>query len=140
MHIVTDLIHLQLSPHKVIWYDAVMIISFALTGLLLFFYSLRDMKKILESHFKISIAKSMQIITLFLVSFGVYLGRFLRFNSWDIIRNPFVLFNNIIQILVSPFDHNNAWMFTFGFGIFLWLVYTILEKLTLFHQHNPEDI
>lgn len=128
-YIVTDLIHLQLSPPEIVWYDALVIISFAVTGLLLFYFSLTDMKKILEDHFKIFISKYIQIVIFGLVSFGVYLGRFLRFNSWDILSNTFNLIMDISNIIFHPFQHISAWLFTIFFGSFLCLGNFLYERL-----------
>lgn len=137
-YIVTDLIHLQLSPMKIIWYDALTIISFATTGLLLFYFSLGDMKKLIEQNFNFTIPKYIEFGVLFLSSFGVYLGRFLRFNSWDIIKNPFLLFEEIFYILILPLEHFGAWLFILAFGLLLSTVHYIFDRLIPIHPHNPE--
>ena len=95
-YIVTDLIHLRLSQPTILWYDFIMISAFALSGLLLFYYSISDMVLILKNRFN----KKIQLLFIpsicFLSAFGIYLGRILRYNSWEIVSNPFQLIRDIV--------------------------------------------
>jgi uncharacterized membrane protein len=59
----------------------------------------------------------------------VYLGRFLRYNSWEIISNPQLLISDIFDILISPFHNSEAWLFTLGFGGFLVVGYFVFKNL-----------
>ena len=67
---------------------------------------------------------------MFLNSFGVYLGRYLRFNSWDIISNPFSLVENIWLLVVNPVDNRAAWAMIFAFTIMMTIIYKMLKKLS----------
>jgi uncharacterized membrane protein len=60
---------------------------------------------------------------LFLGSFGIYLGRYLRWNSWDIINKPFQLMYDIGDRLINPFSHSRTWGMTLLFGLFLNILY-----------------
>lgn len=99
-YIITDLLHLKISPTHLLWLDILVVMSFALNGLLLFYLSVIDMKSILQTF--ISKKKVNYLITaiLFLTGFGVYLGRFLRYNSWEILSHPKYLFVDIINIVI----------------------------------------
>lgn len=138
-YIVTDLIHLRLSNDSLLWFDVLVVLSFALTGLLLFHLSMYDMQTIIFSRFKRIPKRTVTYTIIFLCSFGVYLGRFLRYNSWEIISNPQVLISDVFDILISPFQHSEAWLFTLGFGSFLVVGYWIFKSFMLYHPHNPED-
>ena len=118
-YIITDLLHLRMSDQYLMWLDVLLVTSFAYNGLILFFLSLLDMETILRS--KISSRKRFYLVTivLFLTGFGIYLGRFLRYNSWEIIQNPLSLFTDIIDIAIHPTLHLQAWVFTITFGAFL---------------------
>ncbi|MCF7569483.1 DUF1361 domain-containing protein [Sabulilitoribacter arenilitoris] len=118
-YIVTDLIHLKLSNSYFIWIDILIVSSFAFNGLLLFYLSVLDMKTILEKHIKKVIVKRSIIPILLLSGFGVYLGRFLRYNSWEILSNPKYLITDIFNIITQPIAHKEAWLFTLLFGAFL---------------------
>ncbi|MEO1033899.1 MAG: DUF1361 domain-containing protein [Bacteroidota bacterium] len=83
-YIVTDLMHIRMGNKALLWLDILVVLSFALTGLLLFYLSVLDMQKLMASKFRqISIGK-LTICVILLSAFGVYLGRFLRYNSWEI--------------------------------------------------------
>ncbi|PWH81791.1 DUF1361 domain-containing protein [Algibacter marinivivus] len=130
-YIITDLLHLKISPTHLLWLDILVVMSFALNGLLLFYLSIIDMKSILQTF--LSKKKVNYLITtiLFLTGFGVYLGRFLRYNSWGILSNPKYLFVDIINIVIKPFANQEAWLFTILFGLFLMLgnwIFTTLRN------------
>lgn len=130
-YIVTDLIHIRVGNDTLLWLDVLVVLSFALTGLLLFYLSIFDMQKILASSFKRLPIATLTLIIVFLCGFGVYLGRFLRYNSWEIISNPQVLISDVFHILLSPFQNSDAWLFTLGFGGFLIVGYWMFKNLTL---------
>ncbi|WP_339626828.1 DUF1361 domain-containing protein [uncultured Winogradskyella sp.] len=128
-YIVTDLIHIKIGNNAMLWLDVLVILSFALSGLFLFYLSIIDMQGIISKNFKRVPVTSATTVILFLCGFGVYLGRFLRYNSWEIISQPQYLISDIISIISSPFQNYDAWLFTLGFGLFLvigfWMFKTI---------------
>jgi uncharacterized membrane protein len=60
---------------------------------------------------------------LFIGSFGIYVGRFLRWNSWDILTEPLHLIYDIGDRFINPFDHPRTWGMTIFMGIFLNMIY-----------------
>jgi len=123
-YILTDLFHLKLSALSMpIWFDLVLILSFAWTGILFGFFSLWDIERILSKSLKQKYISAISIILLFLGSFGIYLGRYLRWNSWDIIQQPFQLMYDIGDRLINPFSHSRTWGMTLLFGLFLSILY-----------------
>ncbi|EDP71760.1 hypothetical protein FBALC1_04712 [Flavobacteriales bacterium ALC-1] len=128
-YIVTDLIHLRIGNNSLLWLDILVVLSFALSGLFLFYLSIIDMQKLISKNFKRIPIEILTILILFLCGFGVYLGRFLRYNSWEIISNPQVLISDVFNILVSPFQHSEAWLFTLGFGGFLVVGFWLFKNL-----------
>jgi uncharacterized membrane protein len=128
-YIVTDLIHIRVGNNSLLWLDVLVILSFALSGLLLFYLTILDMQKLVTAKFKKIPIKFSTTTVLFLCGFGVYLGRFLRYNSWEIIINPNILISDILEILISPFQNSDAWLFTLGFGGFLIVGYWVFKNL-----------
>jgi uncharacterized membrane protein len=122
-YIITDLFHLGMSNKAPLWFDLVLILSYAGTGLLLGFISLIDMEKILSSFFSKGKIVLIIISFLFLSGFGVYIGRFLRWNSWDVINNPVPLLSDIIHRFANPFAHPRTWGLTIILGVLLNLLY-----------------
>ncbi|GGD26719.1 DUF1361 domain-containing protein [Hyunsoonleella pacifica] len=128
-YLVTDLIHLRLSTPKLIWLDILTVLSFALSGLLLFYFSFIEMKEILKLHVKKQILSFFTPFIVFLSAFGVYLGRFLRYNSWEVIQNPLDLFEDIFQILLYPSQNLELWLFILVFGAFLNLGFWMFNNI-----------
>ena len=138
-YIVTDLIHLKESTYHLMWLDILVVLSFAMSGLFLFYLSVLDMQRLISQKFKRISISFVTISLMFLCGFGVYLGRFLRYNSWEILSQPQNLFLDIIDMIIFPMQHTGAWLFTLGFGSFLLVGYCFFKAFTLNHPHNPED-
>ena len=101
-YIVTDLIHLRPTAVAPIWYDAILLFSFALTGLLLGLVSLYLMQLVIASWFGRMAGWLFVSGSLLLGGFGVYIGRFLRWNSWDIFTDPMRLVQDILLNITTP--------------------------------------
>lgn len=128
-YILTDLFHLKTRNSVPIWYDLIVILSYAWAGLICGFISLLDIEKMLSSYFKRSTISIIAVLFLFLSSFGVYLGRFLRWNSWDVLNNPFGLFNDIAVRFIYPMDYTKTWGVTVLMGIMLNFMYFMLRAV-----------
>jgi uncharacterized membrane protein len=88
-YILTDFQHLSFSSSDLpVWYDVMMLIWFAFTGLLLGMVSLFLMQEIIRREFGRWVGWTFVALVASLTSAGVYMGRFLRWNSWDILSNP----------------------------------------------------
>lgn len=122
-YILTDLFHLRLKLSMPIWFDSILILSFAWTGMLFGFLSLWDIEQILLKSMKKTTVTIISILLLFLGSFGIYIGRYLRWNSWDIITEPFRLAYDIGDRLINPFEHSRTWGMTILMGTFLNILY-----------------
>ena len=127
-YLLTDFIHLRLSPTEWLGFDCLMITVFAVTGLAFYVVSIKEMKQLLLEHFNQKIVLKFMVILPFVVGFGMYIGRVLRWNSWDILHNPFVLFKDIFEIIANPIDNMEAWAFTILFGLFLKFTFWCFEK------------
>jgi uncharacterized membrane protein len=128
-YILTDLIHLEGMKDASLWFDLILILSFAWTGLLFGLLSLMDIEKLLNQFFSKKLVHFIVIVLLFVGSFGVYLGRFLRWNSWDIISDPFGLFFDIGHRVLNPFQFAKTWGMTIFMGIFLNMVYWSIKLI-----------
>jgi len=122
-YILTDLFHLRLNSTMPIWFDLVLILSFAWVGLLFGFMSLWDIEKLLSEKINKKLIPVISFSLLFLGSFGIYIGRYLRWNSWDIIRQPYSLAYDIGDRIVNPFHHPRTWGMTIFMFIFLSIIY-----------------
>jgi len=122
-YILTDLFHLRARNAIPIWYDLIVILSYAWTGLICGFISLKDIEKRLSDYGNRNITNGVIVFFLFMSSFGVYLGRFLRWNSWDVLNNPFGLFSDIVVRLIYPMEYTKTWGVTVLMGLMLNFMY-----------------
>jgi uncharacterized membrane protein len=129
LYIVTDLIHLDIESGVPKWFDAVLLFSASVVGLMMAFVSLYLAEAHLLSVKLRKFRAPFILLVLFLGSFGVYLGRFLRWNSWDIISNPFQLLLSISDRIISPLDHLQTWTVTGTLTIFFYLLYISIKKM-----------
>jgi uncharacterized membrane protein len=104
-YLLTDFIHLHESLTTPLWYDALMLAAFAWTGLALGFASLYVMQTIWQRAAGALVSWLGVVGALALASFGVYLGRFLRFNSWDALVRPGQIADVVRNDLENPFQH-----------------------------------
>ena len=133
-YIFTDLIHLTTYFYQHFWVDLVLILLCAMTGLVLGFVSLFLMQGVVRRMFG-SMASWLFIAAVAgLSSFGIYLGRFLRFNSWDIVWKPIELSRGIGRWAAHPLAHSTSFAFPMLFALFLFIAYLMLYALTHLEQ------
>jgi len=125
-YLLTDFIHLSESPAAPLWYDALMLASFAWTGLVLGFASLYLMQMIWQRAVGRVLAWLGVVAALGLASFGVYLGRFLGFNSWDALMRPRGIVDVIRTDLENPFQHPRLFGSLLVLTASLTVAYTVL--------------
>lgn len=128
-YIITDLFHLPEGTLMPLWYDLLLIVVFSVNGMVLFFYSLNDMFNSLKEKYSIKIAQFIISTSIFLSGFGIYLGRYLRWNSWEILQNPKLLFYDILKPILNPLQHPRTWGITFGYGILFMICYSLFKPL-----------
>jgi uncharacterized membrane protein len=131
LYIITDLIHLEAKTNVPVWYDAILLFTAATTGLVMAFASLYKVETFLLKQISNAAANKLIVLCLFMGSFGVYLGRFLRWNSWDIITNPLDLAKEIAVRFIFPVQYYHTWAITFLLMSFFSLLYFTVKKYSL---------
>ena len=124
-YILTDLLHLHNRHPVPFWYDLMLIVSFAWTGLMLGLISLHEVRIFIKNLYTEKLSWLFTFSATVLCGFGIYLGRCLRWNSWDILTKPGLL---IQDILISMTD-SMAINITVIFSVFLLLGYMTLNVL-----------
>ena len=125
-YLVTDLKYLNEIGGAPLWFDATMVTTFACIGLLLGFASLYLMQTAAERSFGVAASGLVAFGALALSGFGVYLGRFERWNSWDVIGNPTAIAADLAAGFSDPLDYPRALGVTIALGAFLSLAYLVL--------------
>lgn len=128
-YILTDLFHLNKNWTMHVWFDTFLILSFAWTGLLFGLTSLMEFEKILEKYVSKNWIGVISSLLLFVASFDVYLGRFLRWNSWDMIKYPKTIMLDVLDRFANPFSHPRTWGMTILVGVLLNMFYWSIKLL-----------
>ena len=125
-YLVTDLKYLGEFDGAPMWFDVSLLMTFAWLGLLLGFLSLYLMQLVVERLAGPAASWSAALGVLALSGFGIYLGRFERWNSWDVVRDPLSLAGDLAVGLSDPLDYPRALGVTIALGAFLSLGYLVL--------------
>ncbi len=137
-YLITDLVHLVPRSDISFWFDLTMLVAFAVTGLLCGLVSIYLMQQVV---LKIAggVASWLFVLSVSaLSSFGIYLGRFQHWNSWDVLHHPVSLLTAIADIFRHPIAHSQIFAFSGLFTLFLIASYVMLSALTGLPQENSE--
>lgn len=129
-YIATDLRHLGYHPYMPRWFDPMMVFSAAITGLMAGFLSLREFEHEIKQRTSTLFAHAFVITIWFLSGLGIYLGRVLRWNSWDLFRKPGQLVIDAIKPFANPQDYTNA----LGIIVCYSILFLLLYRLWNSHQ------
>lgn len=128
-YLMTDLVHLRPRPPVPLWADILLLQLFIWLGLLLGFVSLVEMQRLVKRLLGGRPSWWFVPLTLALAGFGVYLGRFGRWNSWDVLTSPLQLGRQIAARLAEPTAHPRTFGFTLLCFAVLLTAYGILYAL-----------
>jgi uncharacterized membrane protein len=124
-YIVTDFVHLGTGAPIPLWFDAILFSSFAATGLGFGLASIALLRR-LGSRYRHPVTVWVAVaLVLTASSFGIFLGRFEAFNSWDLLVRPIA----VIHQAISVGDLGQASRFTVAFTLFLLVTYLAFERL-----------
>ena len=124
-YIITDLIHLKKESDTMFIFDALMIFSFAFTGLGIALYSLLKIREIIFKMTNLLITELLIPIFVIAGAYGIYMGRFLRWNSWDLFVAPKAL----LQDSICHLNNSIAIILTLLFSFLIYSSYLIFYHL-----------
>ncbi|RFS16210.1 DUF1361 domain-containing protein [Emticicia sp. C21] len=101
-YIITDLLHLKGYSQNILWFDSLLVFTFAVTGLLIGLSSLSIVHQSLELMLGKVQAWSAVISSVILLGFGIYLGRYCRLNSWDLFNEPLWFARRVLHQFKNP--------------------------------------
>jgi len=130
-YIVTDFVHLERTADAPYWFDAITVSAFAWTGVLLGFASLFLMQTVVRQWRGVVSGWIFAGAALALGSLGIYLGRFLRLNSWDALEHPSVLPRIAHAVARNPFAYQEAIGVTVLFTVALGFAYFLLYNFAI---------
>ncbi|HTP58155.1 MAG TPA: DUF1361 domain-containing protein [Spirochaetia bacterium] len=125
LYILTDLIHLHRTESAPLWLDLILVLSFAWAGLCFGFVSLMDIEHFLRKRFNADrrMVAVLSVCMIYLAAFGVYVGRFWRWNSWDLLGNPADLMHFMFDRFTDAGNTYRVSGFTLLMGTLLNLMY-----------------
>lgn len=124
-YIVTDWVHLTKSNQSTLWLDVLILASFSSAGFFMGILSLLEFESIISNFYTVKITNAIIPAISFLSGFGIYLGRVLRYNSWDIISNP----KRLVFDMGIELASKDCLFFSALFGFFIYSIY-LLCKIT----------
>jgi uncharacterized membrane protein len=76
-----------------------------------------------------------------LASVGIYVGRFLRWNSWQVFSDPAVMTDPVWERLRDPAGNERLVVFTLLYGLFFLFVYLSMRLFAALMREDgrPED-
>jgi uncharacterized membrane protein len=128
-YIITDFLHLAVRPRVPMWYDILMLAAFAWTGCFLAIASLRTMQLLIKKHVGWLISWFFAGAVLTLGGIGIYLGRFSRWNSWDIFISPQEIIFDVAIRLANPLSNLSFFGFTSIITAFLIVCYLMFISI-----------
>lgn len=137
-YLVTDLVHLKKEPGAPFWYDLILLLAFAWTGFFIGLVSLVLMQEIVRKLAGTVTSWLFALAVLALSSFGIYLGRFLRWNSWDVFFSPVQMLVEILRGIRHPFAHAQTIVFSVLMAFFLIAMYLTVMAMMHFRQEVRE--
>jgi uncharacterized membrane protein len=143
-YILTDFIHVvertylkappsdSLGLNAILWYDLIMNAAFAFMGHFIGLVSMWLMQRNLKSSWGRTAAIATILAAALLAGFGIYLGRFLRLNSWDLLLDPRRVIAEIGEAVQDPL----VFLFSAVFSLFIFLTYA---ALVMFKRMSPSE-
>ena len=129
-YLVTDFMHLRNHDSAPLWFDAVMLMAFAWTGLALGVSSLRAWGDVVRARVGRRIATAFIAGAALLAAYGVYLGRFVRLNSWDVVTRPVRTLTTALAPLSHPLTLQRPWMVTIALTLLFLVAYLTTMRPT----------
>lgn len=137
-YLMSDLIHLQSSGESSVLYDIAMMMSFIINGLILGFISIYIVHVQLLKKWSDRMILGFLAFVFLACGFAIYLGRYLRWNTWDIVLNPFGILFDLSERVVNPVLHIQTYVVTLTFFVLLSSTYAVVYQLTRVLSQNVQ--
>ena len=138
-YVFTDFVHLKMNTTGQYLFDFILILAFSSLALYAGLISVVAMQKIWKPKINSVMLHMLTFIIFCLCGYGLYLGRVLRYNSWDVLTNPLALLHDVWYFVINPFDNWPILVVSASLGLLLTLIYTVLKSLKLLNtdETNP---
>ncbi|MGF7229137.1 MAG: DUF1361 domain-containing protein [Candidatus Saccharibacteria bacterium] len=124
-YMISDFIHIQDVPRVDLLYDVVMFSSFIFNGVILGFLALYNVHLELLQRMKRRTGHIVLALVLLICCFAIYLGRDLRWNTWDVLVNPAGILIDVSDRILHPVAYSQAYSTTITFFVLLGSLYMV---------------
>lgn len=124
-YIITDLVHIVRTDGRLFWLDMILVSSYSVLGFAAGIKSIYQFELLIKKKYSIQKATFLIPIICLLCGIGIYLGRILRFNSWDVIMSPINLFFTVLNQVITI----EAFQFSLLFGTFIYFIYLLKKSI-----------
>ena len=128
-YIASDLIHIRLATSSSAIFYATVILSYTINGFILGFTSLYLIHKQLIKRLNTRTSHIIVTFVLFISSFAIYLGRYMRWNTWDLVVNPSGLIFDVSDRIINPVYHKQTFLVTILLFLLLSGIYMVIWQL-----------
>lgn len=128
-YMLTDYVHLQDVARVDPIYDVAMFTALIATGVSLGFASLAIVHVELRRRLPAASAWRVIALILLLTSFAIYIGRDLRWNTWDIITSPAGILFDMSERIINPTAHSQTFVITVTYFVLLGVCYYCLWRV-----------
>lgn len=135
-YIITDLFHIKSVDAPLLWFDTITLFLFAQTGLLAGLYSALVVHRMLRPLTGAWAAWVLMVGSQILSGFGIYLGRFGRWNSWDVLTKPLEL----IDALAVASQNHLGLKLTLAYGFVLAVLYMVFYWYVDYQNESKNDV
>lgn len=129
-YIITDLFHLDINSAVPAWFDLLLLFSFAWNGVVLGILAVRQMEMLGWLTWGALPARLFLLTVMWLCAVGVYIGRYLRYNSWDVLCQPWQLAAEMLHRILHAREYVLMWGMTSLYAIFMTLLYYTIQDLS----------
>jgi len=136
-YLLTDLVHLRPEGTVSFWYDILLLGTVVCVGVLLGVVSLRLMQILVGEVFGYLASWVFVFVAIGLSGIGVYLGRFLRWNSWDFLTDPLTVLLLFWNGLCDPLAHVRTVGFAGMFSLCFLAVYVSVVAVAHLQRERP---
>lgn len=125
-YLITDFIHLQPNHEADLLFDIVLLASFMISGLILGMLSIYMVHVEIAKRLRGQLTYVLVGLVLLASSFAVCLGRYTRWNTWDILLQPAGLLFDVSDRLINPGLHAQTYQTTLTLFLVLFGAYVAL--------------
>jgi uncharacterized membrane protein len=122
-YVLTDFVHLHERPPVALWYDAALLATASLTGLAFAVVSLRIAHDFVRARAGELAGWSTVAVACGASGFGIWLGRFERLNSWDVVADPAAVIHDTLAVAIHPVSNTRAVVVTTVFALLFGAAY-----------------